>query len=240
MGVLPLITFLIGLCVGSFLDVLADRLPRGEDVLWGRSHCDYCKKNLRWFELIPVVSYVLQGGRCGRCHKTLSIQYPLSELVTGLGFLFLYPSIPLMIVFSVLVVIFLSDFHTQIIPDSMVALGSIGAILYHISYATIVSAIVSFAFLYILWTVTRGRGMGFGDVKYAFFMGLFLGFPNIVVGLYVAFLTGAVTGVILILTGKKRWKSAIAFGPFLVVGTVVAFLWGQNILAALHLLNFSL
>jgi prepilin signal peptidase PulO-like enzyme (type II secretory pathway) len=96
-------------------------------------------------------------------------------------------------------------------------------------------AIASFAFLWILWAITRGRGMGLGDVKLAFLMGLFLGYPGIVIAFYFAFLTGAALGVILIIQGKKGWKSTIAFGPFLLMGTVVASLWGQNILTVLHL-----
>ena len=87
-----------------------------------------------------------------------------------------------------------------------------------------------FGFLYVLWAVTRGRGMGFGDVKLAFLMGLFLGFPGIITAFYTAFLTGAIVGVILILTGSKGWKSKIAFGPFLILGMAVTFVWGPQIL----------
>lgn len=220
------IVFLLGLCAGSFLNVLSDRLPRGESIWWGRSHCDHCKKSLRWFELIPVVSYILQRGRCLRCHKPLSIQYPLVELVTALGFVSLYPHYANWIVFSALLVIFISDLKYQIIPDSMVAVGVIGAVL---TGPHLLPALGSFAFIYILWALTRGRGMGFGDVKFAGLMGLFLGFPAVIVAFYVAFLTGAVLGVILIIAGKKGWKSHIAFGPFLVAGTWIAFVWGAPI-----------
>src|SRR5258707_2562362 len=112
-----LFVFCIGLLVGSFLNVCADRLPIGESILWGRSHCDFCKKTVRWYELIPVFSYVVQGGTCSRCHKQLSIQYPLAELATGAGFaaLFYYYGSPLLSfgaligLFSVLLVIFLAD-----------------------------------------------------------------------------------------------------------------------------------
>jgi len=229
-----ILIFLLGLCVGSFLNVLADRLPRGESVLWGRSHCDYCKKTLRWYELIPVISYIAQRGRCLRCHKPLSLQYLLVEIITGLGFVFLYPNMLNMIIFSALLVLFISDFKYQILPDSMILVASLAALV----HPHFVAAAASFGFLYLLWAVTRGRGMGFGDVKFALFMGLFLGYPQIIVAYYIAFLTGAVAGVILILAGKKGWKSKIAFGPFLIAGTVIAHLWGQNILQGLRLLNF--
>ncbi len=238
--------FIIGLCVGSFLNVLADRLPRGESVLWGRSHCDHCKQPLRWFELIPVISYVIQQGKCLRCHKPLSIQYPLVEFATAVGFVLLYIHLSdsliglldYWIIYSSLLVLFISDFKYQILPDSMIIVGSIGALGALLLSPTPLpqllahglSASGSFAFLYILWAVTRGRGMGFGDVKLAFFMGLFLGYPGIIIAFYTAFLTGAMVGVILILAGIKGLKSKIAFGPFLILGTVVAFLWGQQIM----------
>lgn len=234
-----IIIFILGLCVGSFLNVLADRLPREESVFWGRSHCDWCKKPLRWFELIPVISFLIQRGRCRRCHKPLSIQYPLVEIVTGLGFAYLYPNPVNIIIFSTFLVLFISDLKFQILPDSMIVVGSIAALgsllLYPASrpllVTNVLTAVGSFAFLYILWAVTRGRGMGFGDVKLAFFMGLFLGYPMIIIAFYTAFLTGAAVGVILILGRKKSWRSKIAFGPFLILGTAVGFLWGHHILA---------
>lgn len=213
--------FIFGLLVGSFVNVLIDRLPRGENVLWGRSRCDHCKKTLRWFELIPIFSFLIQRGRCRRCRKKLSIQYPLVELATGIGFTFLH-SFPLCLLFISLLVIFVADCKYQIIPDSMIVLGILGALW---AGAHLTPAIGSFAFLYLLWVVTRGRGMGFGDVKFAFLMGLFLGFPGVVAAFYVAFLTGALVAVILILGRKKTWKSKIAFGPFLVVGTAGVWIW---------------
>lgn len=218
--------FMLGLMVGSFLNVLADRLPKGETVLWGRSHCDYCKKTLRWYELLPIVSFLLQRGRCLRCKKTLSIQYPLIELITAVGFIIFPPSSYL--IFCSLLVIFVADLKYQIIPDSMVILGTIGIV--GRIRENFVSGIGAACIFWILWRVTLGRGMGFGDVKLVFVLGLLLGYPLIIVALYIAFLTGAAVGVILILTGKKKLKSRIAFGPFLLWGTVCALVWGQSIL----------
>lgn len=239
--------FLIGLCVGSFIGVLADRLPRGESVLWGRSHCDYCKKTLRWYELIPLFSYVVQGGRCRRCHKRLSVRYPLIELVTGAGFVFLFFTygssvwmfVSLAILFSSLLVLWLSDMKYQILPDSMILAGTVGVLGYlyttHVPTSSwgphILSAALGYVFFWALWRLTRGRGMGLGDAKFAVLMGLFLGHPLTIVALYIAFLTGAAAGVILMIGKKVRWKSAIAFGPFLILGTVVAFVWGPEFIA---------
>lgn len=220
---------LFGLAVGSFLNVLIDRLPRGKNVITGRSLCDHCKKTLRWYELIPLLSWVAQGARCRRCHKKLSWQYPLIELVTGVGFVILAPSYWL--IFSSFLVIFMADLKYQIIPDSMVIAGVIGAIgVNGVIGENILAGMGASAFFLFLWFITRGRAMGFGDVKFAFLMGLLLGFRGVIVACYLAFLTGAGVGVILILRGKKGLKSKIAFGPFLVFGTSVALVWGQQII----------
>ncbi len=238
-----LFVFLLGLAIGSFLNVLIDRLPVGENVLVGRSHCDFCKKTLKWYELIPLFSFIIQGGKCRRCHKKLSLQYPLIELITGLGFVFFYqvldyPIIILFaywIIFSSLLVIFVADLKYQIIPDSMVVAGSIGAAVRLFSQISpigfigvlpyVLSAVGALGFFFFLWFITKGRGMGLGDVKLVFLLGLLLGFPGIIVALYAAFLTGAVVGVILILRGKKSLKGQVPFGPFLIIGTIVALQW---------------
>jgi leader peptidase (prepilin peptidase)/N-methyltransferase len=218
--------FIIGLCVGSFVNVLIDRLPKGEDVFGGRSRCDYCKKNLRWFELIPILSFFTQSGRCLRCHKKLSFQYPIIELVVGIGFVFLFPSIPELLIFLSLLVIFVADLKYEIIPDSMVVFGLLGSMLRGTNYW--IWGFGAAAFFLFLFLITRGRGMGFGDVKLVFLLGLMLGFPNIVIALYAAFLTGAAVGIILMLGGKKTLKSHVPFGPFLILGTVFALLYGNQ------------
>lgn len=235
--------FLLGLSLGSFINVLIDRLPKGESVLTGRSRCDWCKKSLRWFELIPVVSFISQSGRCRRCRHPLSLQYPLIELLTGLSLavIYLLSSYSLILLFSYslifvsLLVIFMADLKYQIIPDSMILLGLVGALpqLFRSAYpgSFILSALGTCAFFFLLNRATGGRGMGLGDVKLAFLLGLLAGFPRIVVGLYLAFLTGAMAGVILILTGKKSLKSRLAFGPFLIVGFGIGAIWGDKVIA---------
>lgn len=235
-----IVVFLVGLAVGSFANVLIDRLPKGESVLVGRSRCDWCKKTLRWYELIPVISFVIQGGRCRRCHKPLSIQYPLIELISAIGFVILYSlfsskslnlQISSYLIFLSLLVIFVSDLKYQIIPDSMIILGLIGAI-GQIGAKTnnLFAGVGAAAFFLLLFLVTRGRGLGLGDVKLAFLLGLLLGFPSIIVALYGAFLTGAIVGVILIVRGQKKLQSKIAFGPFLIIGYCIALVWSDQII----------
>lgn len=238
---------LFGLAVGSFLNVLIDRLPRGRNVITGRSTCDYCGKALRWFELIPLISFLVQRGRCRRCHKKLSWQYPIVELVTAVGFMYgmygwngsygsdgIIGVVGRWIIFSSLLVIFVADLKYQIIPDSMIAVGMIGVIGgirdIGVMRENAMVGLGAAGFFLLLWIITRGRGMGLGDVKLAFLMGLLLGFPTIVVASYLAFLTGAGVGVILILLGKKKLKEKIAFGPFLVTGTIIAYFFGNTLI----------
>jgi len=249
--------FIIGLFVGSFLNVLIDRLPKGEPVVKGRSHCDKCKKTLKWYDLIPLLSFVLLKGKCRYCKANLSFYYPIVELTTGIVFagIFLFIGganinfitiislIYYLFISSSLIVIFFVDLKYGIIPDKMI-LPSIAAALTYlflihnslflIHFLSGFGASLFFLFSFLL---TKGRGMGFGDVKFAFLMGLILGFPNIVVGLYIAFLTGAVVGCILIIWRKKRLTGTIIpFGPFLVLGTFSAMFWGEVIFQKVMLL----
>ena len=231
---MELLRFVLGLCVGSFLNVLIDRLPKGESIWFGRSRCDFCKKPLRWCELIPIISYLLQAGRCRRCRKKLSLQYPIVELTTGLGFVLIQgqafdarQGLALSITFSALLVIFVADLKYMIIPDSMIVVGLLGVLLQGHPLQTLLPGAGAMLFFLLLFFVTHARGMGFGDVKLSFLLGLWLGFPQIIIALYLAFLTGAIVGVTLILARKKKLKSKIAFGPFLIVGAVGAKVWGD-------------
>ncbi len=238
---------LLGLFVGSFLNVLIDRLPIDKDILISRSRCDHCHKPLRWFELIPLVSYVIQGARCRRCHKHLSIKYPLIETFTGVIFAFTaftmitdwQKMIAYLIIFSSLLVIGFIDVKHYIIPDSMIVTGFIGSLLLVSSFNDLtvrfITGVGAFLFLYAIWYVTKGKGMGFGDVKFAFFLGFSLGFPEIIVAFYAAFLTGALVGIILIVGQLKSLKSKIPFGPFLIAGYCCSLFLTQSVLRFFNL-----
>jgi leader peptidase (prepilin peptidase) / N-methyltransferase len=269
------ISFIIGICIGSFLNVLIDRLPEDENPLAGRSHCDHCHRTLSWYELVPLLSFIIQKGKSRCCHRKLSLQYPLIEILTGILFVIIFYqihfdysiySLPAQagfigllvdwIIGSILLVIFVTDLKTQIIPDSMIIAGIIFAIIrlfvsnnyepiinnnflfiLHNSYFIIqylISAIGAAAFFLTIWLITHGRGMGFGDVKLALIIGLLTGFPGTVIALYVAFLTGAILGVILILSGNKKLKSKIAFGPFMIFGVICTLLWQTQIMSIVH------
>ena len=246
--------FLIGLCIGSFLNVLIDRLSNGESIR-GRSHCDRCKKTLMWKDLTPLVSFVFLRGRCRYCKEKLSWQYPIVELLTGLLFVFVYyasinrfidvDNIKLyqqiaflilnLVIFSGLIVIFFADLKYRIIPDEIVVVNTLAAIFLNFLvlkndfWPYILSALVLFLIFIVLMLLTRGRGMGMGDVKYVIFMGLFLGFPASLIAFYASFLTGAVVSIILIFIGRKKFGQTIPFGPFLILGTFVSIYWGNEL-----------
>ena len=229
----------MGLVIGSFLNVVIYRLPRGLGFVRGRSFCPKCKHKINWFDNVPVISFLILKGHCRFCGKRISWQYPLVELLTGVLFYLSYLShlsfLSCLFICG-LIVIFFVDLEHQIIPDEIVIPLSILFLVYFLMTNPqllitnyLITALISFLFLYFIFLLTKGKGMGFGDVKLAFLMGLVLGFPKIVVAFYLAFLTGAFIGVILILLGKAKLKQKIAFGPFLVFGTIFSLLWGEKI-----------
>lgn len=238
--------FLFGLIVGSFLNCLIYRLKAGESFWKGRSHCPYCRHKLSWFDLIPVLSFFLLERKCRYCRKPISWQYPLVELATGFLFVFCFlfhvPYLAFIIV-PLLIVIFVYDLKHYIIPDKIIYFAILVSGIWYAIYGlflnqytkydilnTLYSALVASAFFFSIVLISRGHWMGMGDVKLAFLMGLFLGWPNVFIALFLAFFIGAVLGVILIISGKKQLSSEIPFGPFLVTGTLIALFWGQNII----------
>jgi leader peptidase (prepilin peptidase)/N-methyltransferase len=239
-GTVILFLFFLGLAVGSFLNVVIDRVPHGESIVKGRSYCDHCKHKLSWIDLIPIVSFFILGRRCRYCKRVISWQYPTVEAATGVMFPLIYISaVPLwqyiIVIFAGLLVIFVTDFKYRIIPDQVLFFITLITLLYSLILAPeilinrLLSGLIMIIIFLILVVVTKGKGMGFGDVKFSFLMGLFLGFPKIIVAFYLAFLTGAAISLILVLIGKKTMKSKIAFGPFLVYATVIAFFLGNQI-----------
>lgn len=248
-----IVIFLFGTFIGSFLGVIIDRLPRGESIARGRSYCESCKKKLTAIDLIPVVSFLFLRGRCRYCGKKLSLFYPTIEVITGL--LFVIAAIHIGILYQVfsiwyaielfyyffilssLIILFFIDLKHGILPFSIILPATIVTFLYLILntryeiLGNVVAGLGAFLFFLFLFLVTRGRGMGFGDVVYVFFMGLVLGFPQIVVGLYSAFVSGACLSLILVWLKRKKIRGGIIpFGPFLVFGTLIALFFGQPII----------
>ena len=227
--------FFLGLAVGSFVNCLVYRLNTGRQSLWGRSFCDYCQHKLPWYDNLPLLSFLLLRGKCRWCHSPIGVHYPLVELLTGILFVWIYLwvkswsgntlsfyiSISLYLYISAsFIALFLSDLQYRTIPDQITYPAILISLIFlifqypSILISNLLSGLGAAGFFFLLVLLTRFRGMGLGDVKLAGLMGLFLGFPKVIVALYLAFLTGATAGVILILLGKKKFKSQISFGHF--------------------------
>ena len=238
-----LFVFLFGLAAGSFLNCLIYRLEKNESFLKGRSYCPHCHHTLTWKDLIPILSFLILRGKCRYCHQKISWQYPIVEIATGILFVSIFnfrsllTTIYLLLTTCFLIVIFVYDLRHYIIPDKVIypAIGMV--FLYRLFEIenflllnVILSALLAFIFFLAIFLLSRGRWLGFGDVKLAAFMGLFLGFPNILVALFFAYLIGAIIGIGLVFARKKTLKSEVPFGPFLVIGTFIALFWGEKII----------
>lgn len=238
--------FMIGAFLGSFLNVIVDRVPHGQSIIYPPSHCSRCKHKLAWYDLVPLFSYLTLGGTCRYCHRHISFYYPVIELVTGLLFVAIFffalaagyiYVIYLLLITCLFIVIFFTDLKYGLISVYTLGIGCLIIGIYHMLTnstslllpAGIAGSIASF-FFYLLYLATKKRGMGLGDVLLVFFLGLFLGFPHIAIALYVAFLSGAFVSIMLIANRRKRLKhDTIPFGPFLIFGTYVALFWGDAI-----------
>lgn len=250
------ILFIYGTVIGSFLNVLIDRLPNEESIM-GRSHCDSCKKKLNGLDLFPIFSFLFLGGKCRYCHKKLSYFYPFIEILTGSAFVLTwlyFPFLPVAFPFdialrvlglglvSTLIVIIFADLKYQIIPDSMQISLLILSVLFHLLQGESASAFINYLLsglaimtpILFLFLVTKGRGMGFGDVKLAYIFGFLLGLKGGLMVLYISFLVGGIIGAVLLLSRKKGMKSTIAFGPYLVLGIIVVLFFAQQINAILY------
>lgn len=239
---LTLVTLvLLSLTVGSFLNVLIWRLnEEGVPKWWeGRSLCPRCRKEISWKDNIPLVSFVWLKGKCRWCHKRISWQYPIVELVTAVTFLIIGWQPSMLLIASCFIVIFFSDWVYGLIPDEMVAAAIFLSLLGYLSHLgdlgmAAATGLVSALFFFLIVLVTRFRGMGLGDVKLAFLMGIFLGYPRALVAFWAAFILGGLAAVMLLVLRRKKFSETIAFGPYLVLGTVLSALWTNSILQVLR------
>lgn len=250
---IPILISVLGLLVGSFLGVVISRMHTGRSIVKGLSKCDRCAKTLQWYELIPVVSFLFQRAKCRSCKGELSYAHPLRELVMGIVFVLLYiHTIGLglslymsvlyfmftCIVASVLMVVFVYDMRHKIIPTELIyvlgalGLGAIGYSTYldgsfvHLGDALIAGPLVAVPF-FLIWFISKGCAMGFGDVLLALVLGWLLGVELSIAMLFVSFWIGGLVGVFLLaLTKKYSLKSEVPFAPFMIVATALVFLTG--------------
>ena len=279
------LVFIFGLVFGSFLNVVVYRLKSGEPIGLSRSFCPYCKTTLKWYDLVPLLSFIYLRGRCRYCRKKISWQYPIVEILSGLIwvivaykinfqffptfqsgssisqpnlgnlgeigtiFIFLY----YIFILSSLLVIAVYDFKWRIIPDKIIYPAIVVVLIFNLfeisKYQNIMIflwpflvALIAFLFFFMFFYFSKGRAMGLGDAKLSFLIGLFLSPLLAIAAFMLAFVIGAIFGIILIGLGKifshyKKWgmKSQISFGPFLVLGAFLAFFFSDFII---NLLNF--
>lgn len=232
-----------GLLIGSFINVIICRIPLNKSIIIPSSFCPRCEATLAWFELIPVISYFSLRGRCRHCGCKISWRYPAVELLTGVMFMLLgfkYPLqgalIPYLTLASLLIVISFIDYDHFYIPDKILLTGAglWGILRAFYPYITLKSAAfgaaLGFGVMLLIYLASRG-GMGFGDVKLAALIGLYLGPALVGLTLVVSFIVGAAAGILLIILNIKGRKDMLPFGPFLALGAYISMMWGPNILA---------
>jgi len=231
----------IGASWGSFLNVIAYRTSRKESFLKGRSKCAHCKQVLNWYDMVPILSWFILRGKCRFCSKPISAQYLLVEIFTGLlfvlGGLFIVDLSQIILyiaVVSFFVVLFLYDAIAFIVPDRIVipAIIIIFALNLFVSRDIISILLGGFAgglWFLIQFVVSKGRWVGGGDIRIGILMGFLVGYPLIWLSLGIAYVGGSVVAVILIILGRKTFKSRLPFATLLLPAAFITWIWGEYI-----------
>lgn len=228
--------FIFGAVMGSFLNVVAVRLSREESILWPGSHCDNCNHKLRWYENIPIVSYLIQGGKSRCCNTNIPISFLLIEVITGVlyctsyhSFGFSYNFIISLIFISSLIAIIVADIEYMIIPDEIIGVTGILIILCELFFFgieetgnRIIAGILAFVLMYVIKLIGdrlfKKESMGGGDIKLMFLFGLVIGFPLSICDIFLATFIAFPVAVFMLLSRKDNM---IPFGPFLAMAAVL-------------------
>jgi prepilin signal peptidase PulO-like enzyme (type II secretory pathway) len=234
--------FILGLTLGSFLNVIIYRTHKDEPWWNGRSRCPKCKSCLSWKELIPVLSYIFQKGRCKTCGKVISVQYPLMELATGsmlayIGYRYGITFETFILGFLALFLLgnFVSDLKYMELPDIFSMPSILLALIYQTiygneSYISIISAMLFGAAFFILqYVFTKGKGIGTGDIRLGVLTGALLGWPLALYSIMLAYVGGSIVAMILLISKKMNMKSALPLGVFLIPALVITFLYSSEI-----------
>ncbi len=250
-----LFVFSFGLCIGSFLNVCISRLPEGRSIVTPSSACPKCGHKLKWWENIPVISFLILKGKCSGCGKTISIQYPLVELLSafialGLWHKFsLTPQFFIMFALSCcLIVVAFIDLAHRIIPDAISLPGILIGILASFFLPgmnwidSLLGVLAGGGILYLVtwgyYLATKRIGMGGGDIKFLAMIGAFLGWQSIPIIIFLSALTGSIIGLGFILISRRHRHYQIPFGPFLALAAELYIFYGNKI-AELYLSSFS-
>ncbi len=236
-------TFIIGLVFGSFFNVLIYRTPRGISIIKPGSFCPYCQKKIRFYDNIPLISFLLLGGRCRFCKKSISLRYPIVELLTGFIFLLSYEkfnfslkAVLFLFLLSALLIIFFIDWEFQIIPDWLNYPGILFGFLFNIdkfplfSLYGIIAGIGSLLVLRLLWLLLRKKeAIGGGDIKMAGFLGSYFGYKNVLFIIFLGAILGLIIFLILVAIRKRSIKDYIPFGSFLAISAAINFFFGEHL-----------
>lgn len=243
-----LFVFVIGLIIGSFLNVVLYRMHTKES-LGGRSKCPSCQTVIAWYDNFPVVSYIMLSGKCRHCNALISYNYPLVEGITGvlfaLAFFVAYPYTTSMEMFSLivtwifiatLIIIFFYDLRWYLILDIVTIPVIVFAfvanvVLGEVWWKLLLAAAIGGGFFLLQFLVSKGRWIGGGDIRLGVLMGVMVGFPMILVAMMAAYLIGTIISLPLVFLGNKQMGDKIPFGTFLALATVITLLYGNNILA---------
>ncbi len=241
------IVFIVGLCVGSFLNVVIYRWGSEEtptQSLMGRSFCPNCRHQLSWLDNIPLLSFLLLRGRCRYCKKSISPFYPVVELTTAIVFVIiifnflgaLFLTLYSIFFASAFIVLFFSDLRFGILPDKITYPAIIISVIYRVIYhfstmpVDIAAATIAATIFWLIIKLTKERGMGYGDVKLALLMGLVLGWPKILYSLWFGFILGGIFSAGLLLLKRKKFGETIPLGPFLILGLILSLIFPINFL----------
>jgi leader peptidase (prepilin peptidase)/N-methyltransferase len=236
-----LILFVYGIVIGSFVNVLIYRLPKHEDFVKIRSHCMSCGYQLRWFDLIPIVSWVIYKGRCRNCGQKISAQYPLIEALNGVVYVLVgivygisVDTVLICLAASALIAISVIDYRTMVIPAGLnytiCILGIIRMAVDYKNFANYLLGFVSVAlFLFILYTISKGRWIGGGDIKLMAATGLLVGWKLNILAFFLGCIYGSVIHIIRMRVSHKG--HVLALGPYLAGGVMTAILVGDRIIS---------
>ena len=241
-----LVVIFLGLSIGSFLNVCIYRIPNEESISYPPSHCTNCSYKLKWYDLIPVLSYILLKGKCRGCSEKISLQYPMVEILNAIVYLLIYMqygvseyTIKYMLLTSLMIVIGMIDFKTKFVFTATTAFGvAISSIF--IVYTWIESGnfpldyIIGglIGFLVIALIVILTRGMGEGDIEIAVVCGLFLGAKATIFMIFLSFILGGIVATFYLVKKLKGKKEEMAFGPYLAIATIVSMFVGNQIINA--------
>lgn len=245
--------FIFGLIIGSFLNCLIWRIYKKEG-MWDRSYCPQCRKQIDWFDNIPVISYLLLRGKCRHCHKKISCQYPIVEFLTGIFFLmaFIKNSLGLpnfydfdfnfwllnlrdWYIIALMIIIFVYDLRWFLVLDRVTLPACLILFLINLSLGLswqnlLISGIIGGSFFLTQFVISQGRWIGGGDIRLGLLLGFALGWPYGLLAIFLAYIIGSVVGIGLIIGKKRGMKSEIPLGTFLAVATLITLFWGESIL----------